>query len=1204
MTEQFVPKVVPYIPRLEGIYQQRFYALVSSWRDSDQNAQVMALENEIVHVTQSRPPKLTEQYNRYRAVLLLLRDLLTTTWAANFEYGQLMLNTFSASNAQGADSGAVAQNAKVKLQRCMESSRLRIIEDNRDFILKVEQGTWAQQRAPISALMTDGKMLSEKLRDVINGKIEIKAVIDPELQLVDAGRDEKTGLRLLDIWRYFRYTWSSPAENTPGRSMQYLIRNRALSGRPIMGISSLDNCALAMGPRDKYLGWAVDSFIDRLKDKGWSAARILKQVDSYLSDGISSINTKGLRLTARQLESPTSKFIEELKSSAQEEKDSRRKSLAESSFKANSDESKKLLFLKKRKEKLASFLDARRQINELVEQKGGYRKVVFADLKSVYPALTIALQAQKEKHIGSSLLELNVCGAIRPYNELLAGKLIALSALTPYVLDTYRQRYKDRPSEIASQMLGEDVVRSPDLVYVGTTSLYSVGSSQYNRLVVPKARIGSSFDLRYSELDERTQGFGTFHISHQTIEAIEEVLKKEGSQTVNHQFGEGASPKLRLLGEGVRALLKSDGNNSLGAFTSHAMPRIIYAAPLISNLFEYLLGLDKKPKYYEARGLGDAGTQQILDFWTERWLLRRLDYAPALERVAEFDLSDDQNRFMVGKFLSALDKEGEVRMEDERFEKLVSDATTGSDRIAFLRKFYRNGSAFADSTEMKDLESIHVKTKLDDAILAVVRTGKDCVLTGNPGDGKTHVLRMLENALKTINRKIEPVYDASALTTGEIIAKWEEAKKKKIPFVIAINASILYELAQIDDLDLPEIREAYEQFESGVVSGDVPNFDGHGVVVFNLGLRSALDPSVVSGVIDQMANSQNFKECKKCPFRKECGFRRHAEIVKSSRFRDRIQKIFRRVELVGWHVTIRDVQAFFSYLIFWNHSCENIVAESEGDQYRIENLIYKEGGGNLFKAIRAVFDPARISMPELDEKLVVGDYQENAWTPGAEEPTSAVDVSSSVEFNRRKRAFYFFHEDGDRLLESRTRGSVAEFERFLNLSEKKQRKAILAGLRSFVGDRGSSDLGEVFPVWRGFRFDNSPRRLIVSSGGIQIGRFSIVKPNLLPSMEQGFAASINYVLLRENQSGKTLKIDFPMFKLFECSEQKVPVWALEENNNAKKIWRFMEALDSLSDPDDDEKRITLYDLQRNEKIMVEVDTSDHRYLNISRRAGL
>ena len=190
-----------------------------------------------------------------------------------------------------------------------------------------------------------------------------------------------------------------------------------------------------------------------------------------------------------------------------------------------------------------------------------------------------------------------------PYNELLVGKLVALCALTPYVIDTYRERYKNRPSEIASQMLGESVCRTPDLVYVGTTSLYSVGSSQYNRLVLPGEMIGASFDLRFQELEERTQGFGTFHISRKTIDALEHVLEKDGSHTVNHQFGEGASPKLRLLGEGVRALLKSDGNASISAFTSHAMPRIIYAAPLISNCTEYLLGIDKRPRYYSARGL-------------------------------------------------------------------------------------------------------------------------------------------------------------------------------------------------------------------------------------------------------------------------------------------------------------------------------------------------------------------------------------------------------------------------------------------------------------------------------------------------------------------------------------------------------------------------------------------------------------------------
>ena len=1207
MAEQFNPRIVPFIPNLEGAYNQRFYSIVSSWRHGDsQDSHVATLEKEISDLEKSTSRK-TDQYIRYRAILLLLRDLLTTTWAANFEYGQLVLNTFNASDIQDP-SNELLQSAKSKLQRCMESSRLRIIEDNRDFILRVEQGTWTKQHSPISALISDGKVLVQKLRSVISGAIKLSDVIDPVIQLVDDSTDSTTGLRLLDIWRYFRYTWSSPAENTPGRSMQYLIRNKALPGCPVMGISSLDNCALAMGPRDSFLGWSVGSFERKLsEDFGYSTAKILKLLDSYLTDGIAGICTKGFKLTKAQLEHPTKEFILWLRDSARLEKDKRRVSLAEETFKANSDESKTLLFAKKRKEKLASYLDARRQINEFVESRGGAKNIAVADLTVIHPAMTIALQAQKEKHIGSSLLELNVCGAIRPYNELLVGKLVALCALTPYVIDTYRERYKNRPSEIASQMLGESVCRTPDLVYVGTTSLYSVGSSQYNRLVLPGEMIGASFDLRFQELEERTQGFGTFHISRKTIDALEHVLEKDGSHTVNHQFGEGASPKLRLLGEGVRALLKSDGNASISAFTSHAMPRIIYAAPLISNCTEYLLGIDKRPRYYESRKDGDIGTQRFIDFWRERWLKKRLEFAPALERMEQFDLGNDVNRHLVGQYLQDEMKcEEEVNVKTSREEIAVSESTATPRRVQFLRKFYRNGSAYADSTDIEDLKSIHVKTNLDDAIIAAIKCGKDCVLTGNPGDGKTHVIRILEEKIKTINRRIEPIYDASTLTTDEIAEKWFEAKKKKVPFVIAINASVLYELHHSQVRNLPKVvHEAYQQFESGVTIGSCPeSFTKHGVAVFNLGLRSALDQTVVSGVIDQMTSKENFLDCKKCPFRKQCGFRRHARIIGSKLFRERIQKVFHRVDLVGWHVTVRDVQAFFSYLVFWNHKCANVVSESERDDYRIENLIYNEGHGNLFDAVREVFDPSQIAMPELDEHLVVGSFLPDDWLPDAAEPISAVDMTSPREFNRRKRAFYFFHKDGEKLLENRTRNSVAGFESFLESTEKKQLKDILMRLRSFIGDKGTADASDVFPVWRGFRFDNSPRRMIISMGNVPRSRFTIVKPRLLPSMEAAFSAPINYVLLKETQSGKCLKIDFAMFKLLEYADQKVPVWALEENNNSKKIWRFMDDLIPQTDRDDDEHRVVLCDLKRKEKIVVDVDTADHRYVSISEKVGV
>lgn len=1201
MDNPFTPRVVPFIPKLESGYKQRFYALVSSWRQNDpQGSHVHALEKEIALLDKSETVRSTQSI-RYRAVLLLLRDLLSTTWSANFEYGQLVLNTFLASDLQSSPSQGLTPLAKSQLQHWMKPSRLRILAENREFITRAEQGTLANQKQPISSLLTDGKFLARKLREVISGKTPLRSVIDPEIQLVDSRLDELTGLRLLDIWRYFRYTWSSPAENTPGRSMQYLIRNKALPGHPIMGISSLDNCALAMGPRDDFLGWTAEAFVKKLSARGYTPARILQQINGYLSDGIASINTKGFRLTKKRLQEPTAEFIATLRQEAQEEKNKRRESLADDAFKSDSDEAKNLLFTKKRKDKLAGFLEARRQINEFLASKGGVRKVRQEDLPLIYPAMTVALLAQKEKHIGSSLLELNVCGAISPYNELLAGKLVALSALTPYVLDTYRERYKNRPSEIASQMLGEDVIRTPDLVYVGTTSLYSVGSSQYNRLVIPENIIDSSFAIRFKELEGRTQGHGTFHISRETTDALVDVLEKVGSQTINHEFGEGASPKLRLLGEGIRTLLKSDGNTDLGALTTHAMPRIIYAIPLISNLSEYLLGLEKRPKYYGSRNTGNEGTRRILDFWVNRWLQQRLQYSPAIDRVDQFDLSRDENRHLVGKWL--LLQEHSVQEHDVNSNEgsgKTASASSGSERIRFLREFYKNASAYADSTDLDELKSIHVRTKLDDAIIDAIKHGKDCVLTGNPGDGKTHLIRIIEERIKAVNHKIEPVYDASTMSTDAIIKKWCEAKKKRIPFVIAINASILYELEQSAAKNLPKVvHEAYEQFESGIVCGPVPDYSNHGVVVFNLGLRSALDPSVVSGVINQMTDKDNFKDCRACPFNMKCGFQRHAKLIGSEIFRQRIQKVLNRVDLVGWHVTVRDVQSFFSYLVFWNHSCKNIVSESESDQYRIENLIYEEGQGNLFKAIRFVFDPAKISIPELDERLVIGDFDLSDWLPEAQEANAAVDGESLADFNRRKRGFYFFHRDGDVLLKNQNRNSIAGFEDFLSKDSKKQVKDILQRLRSFIGDK---DSGDTFPIWRGFRFDISPRRMIISMGRLPRSQFTILVPQLLPMMANGFSIPQNYVVLQEKASKKCLKIDFAMFKLLEYSEQKVPIWALEENNEAKKIWRFMEDLQPMQPNEEDEKHITVCDLQRREKITVDIDIEARCYTAIGEKA--
>ena len=86
-------------------------------------------------------------------------------------------------------------------------------------------------------------------------------------------------------------------------------------------------------------------------------------------------------------------------------------------------------------------------------------------------------------------MEIITCGAVPPYGEILGGKLVAMLMASPRVVRDVRTRYEGRVSLIASGLKGAPVRRDPNLTVLTTSSLYSVGSSQYNRIRIP-AEIG------------------------------------------------------------------------------------------------------------------------------------------------------------------------------------------------------------------------------------------------------------------------------------------------------------------------------------------------------------------------------------------------------------------------------------------------------------------------------------------------------------------------------------------------------------------------------------------------------------------------------------------------------------------------------------------------------------------------------------------
>src|ERR1035441_8066278 len=175
--------------------------------------------------------------------------------------------------------------------------------------------------------------------------------------------------------------------------------------------------------------------------------------------------------------------------------------------------------------------------------------------EEVMTAVHTSLLSVKSERVGTNMLELTTCGAVPPYNPILAGKLVALLMLSPQVAADYQRRYGKEASIISSQLKNEPRQKDSTLTYVGTTSLFSEGSSQYERLKLPAGTIAPDQpELRYEALGNTT-GYGTVQFSPDTVRAVEDVLESAyGYQEVNSVFGEGFSPRLRKLRAGLQML--------------------------------------------------------------------------------------------------------------------------------------------------------------------------------------------------------------------------------------------------------------------------------------------------------------------------------------------------------------------------------------------------------------------------------------------------------------------------------------------------------------------------------------------------------------------------------------------------------------------------------------------------------------------------
>jgi len=184
-------------------------------------------------------------------------------------------------------------------------------------------------------------------------------------------------------------------------------------------------------------------------------------------------------------------------------------------------------------------------------------------------------------------------GAIPPYNQLLGGKMVAISITANELRDAYKKKYKDTETLLAKRII------NPDLLFLTTTSAFG-RSSIYNRLKYQNDIVAESIGF--------TKGSGTFHIPQNIYIEIIKYLANEGIN-VGTTFGNGPSRKIKLLDIAFTML-------KLPEYHFHNIQREYFLFPLVKNLMD-VIAEDVQPRFYDRKLI------DLTNFWKERWCMPR-----------------------------------------------------------------------------------------------------------------------------------------------------------------------------------------------------------------------------------------------------------------------------------------------------------------------------------------------------------------------------------------------------------------------------------------------------------------------------------------------------------------------------------------------------------------------------------------------------
>lgn len=404
-------------------------------------------------------------------------------------------------------------------------------------------------------------------------------------------------------------------------------------------------------------------------------------------------------------------------------------------------------------------------------------------------------------------------------------------------------------------------------------------------------------------------------------------------------------------------------------------------------------------------------------------------------------------------------------------------------KIDFVKKLYNGKNCYSDHMDESELQLIHIASNVEKIIIDMLAHNRIVFLTGNPGDGKTFIIKTISSIVDEgafyIQTDLNNIKDYTQVIK-DIVSLYEEKKGA----IIAVNEYPFMQLCKQIKLASQKIYDEIQYAKKTTIAYNISEPLSNRVAVVDLNERNFLgtDYNLMTSLIDK------FIELLKSESTYNSVLEYNLRALSNEFVKDQLLSLFQLAAAECEHFAIRDILGAIAFI------CTACMM----DDY--ENHLYYsaafEGTNNLLAVVRQ-FDPVYLSNPSLDEKLWNGEIKDDwIFEVPKKSPNEIEDVDEALSlFCEIKRRYYFENKKGKALFKLQPNEIIrcAEIFTTFETQKKKIKGALIKSINKLF--LPSSDDRKQLHIWTTHQYDMSQETAVaVSSKSVDASEVEILMP--------------------------------------------------------------------------------------------------------------